>query len=157
MTESEEALFVEVGNFAISCGKGYERLDERSCLNLIEAIRGGRCWIRRNAGGELVRMAAIWLVQLEEMGLVKAGIRPAGDLGNGTILYVAECAGVDGLSGILRLIADVRRHYSGRITGFCWHKWNGGAWRWFYKGVTDGKVQDVSCADTAAAGNAGTL
>lgn len=126
-----ERDYFEVMGFLDRCGQGYARLDDRTCRNFIGALADGRCLISRNSEGEIVRVTVLWLVRPEDVETVKGGGTPT-EINSGTFLYVAESAGIDGMTGMIRLVEQLRREYGRIATAFGWHKWNGGDWLWRY-------------------------
>ncbi len=130
MSVSRE-LYFEIMEFLTGCGKGYEALDDHTCLTFLDALNNNRCLICRDGAGKITRVFVSWLINSEDIEVVKCHGIPA-ELNNGTVLYVAEAAGIDGRKGLLQTLESLRRQNDDRITAYCWHNWKaGGVWKYF--------------------------
>jgi hypothetical protein len=111
--------YLEIVAFLTNCGGIYQLLDTATCMNVIDGLTHGRVLLSRDKLGRLQRVLIYWRVRPEDLELVKSGGKPK-DVASGSLLYIAECAGVDGRPGLVRTIKALRESQAG-FEGVCWH------------------------------------
>jgi hypothetical protein len=121
MTQTEidslRALYMEVVALFRECGGAYRNTPDSTYLNIADALRNNRYVIHRD-NGKMVRALLYWMIPAEDVDSVKHG-RPPTEKNSGTVGYICEHAGTDGMKGVIRAVRELKDRYGG--ASVCWH------------------------------------
>lgn len=106
---------MDVMAFLSEADGAYRVIDAETTRDIIDALFDGRYRVVRSESGLLVGFTSWWMIRESDIDTVKAGHRPL-DISGGSIVYIADHAGVGCYPDLIRFIRTV----IGK-KGVCWH------------------------------------
>jgi len=106
-------LYMEVTSFFAENGGAYQKIDDYTYRDILEAIIDGRITVTRDSDNNITSATTFWRVHEDNLETLANGTKPL-DVSSGDIVYIADHAGVGSYPKMIRFIKSM-------TDCGCWH------------------------------------